>query len=330
MYKRNGRINLFIVFPEINYHDVVPINTTTNLAWITMYPTCVDLLIPSIITIKEKRKTSEERNETRLFQFWIGRTEAEIILIQRSSLFLWTHRSTSSQWSLCNYVVLRKIKNNILLLEMVVDYVCSRGIVSTPEPTGIVQPDFHAITGNWLSGLRITEGPHPSRRWKGTDHPHGPPLLFRFVPPSFLLAPISNSPQRYCSSSSVTRNPSSSSIHFLARLVSLLFRHLSTSMQLELLNKRFKRWNWRICAPRALVSRNLFLPWFARRNWRGYLVTCLSLEDVGRARVFCSSKGLFRGRWATFPWSKLLGTRQLPRRYRIPALHGEAFRSWPL
>lgn len=45
---------------------------------------------------------------------------------------------------------------------------------------------------------------------------------------------------------------------------------LSPPMQLELLNKRFKRWNSRICAPRALVSRNLFLPWFARRNWRDY------------------------------------------------------------
>ena len=83
MYKRNGRINLFIAFPEINYHDVVPINTTTNLAWITMYPTCVDLLIPSIITIKEKRKTSEERNETRTTFPVLDRTEAEIILIPR-------------------------------------------------------------------------------------------------------------------------------------------------------------------------------------------------------------------------------------------------------
>lgn len=66
-------------------------------------------------------------------------------------------------------------------------------------------PDFHAITGSGLSGLRITEGLHPWR--KGPGHPHGPPLI-SFVPPSFLLAPISNSPQRYCSSSSVTRNPS--------------------------------------------------------------------------------------------------------------------------
>lgn len=53
----------------------------------------------------------------------------------------------------------------VVVVELARGYVYSRGIAvtSTPEPTGIIQPDFHAITGTGLSGLRITEGLHPWR-----------------------------------------------------------------------------------------------------------------------------------------------------------------------